>query len=109
MANLFLGAAFVFLAVSTIGLLRMPDVYTRIHASGVGDTLGISLAVIGLLFLPQPAGLRIKLVLLLVAFLVVNPTITHFVGKVSLIHGVWPYKQERVGERSHGFRSRRLH
>lgn len=44
-----LGGLF-FLAVGGIGLLRLPDFYTRLHAAGITDTLGAGLILLGLCF-----------------------------------------------------------
>ena len=44
---LFLGALFIL--VGSIGLLRMPDVFTRMHAAGVTDTIGAAAIILGLM------------------------------------------------------------
>jgi multicomponent Na+:H+ antiporter subunit G len=61
-------AGAVFYLAGTVGLLRFPDAYTRLHALTKADTLGMALVVIGLM--PQVdsvlAGLKLVLVWLLV-------------------------------------------
>jgi multicomponent Na+:H+ antiporter subunit G len=59
--------AFFFLA-GTVGLLRFPDTYTRLHALTKADNLGLGLVVLGLL--PQMAGVLAGLKLILVWLLV---------------------------------------
>jgi multicomponent Na+:H+ antiporter subunit G len=59
--------AFFFLAGS-MGLLRFPDAYTRLHALTKADNLGLALVVIGLL--PQMEGVLAALKLVLVWLLV---------------------------------------
>jgi multicomponent Na+:H+ antiporter subunit G len=59
--------AFFFLA-GTVGLLRFPDAYTRLHALTKADNLGLALVVIGLL--PQVDGLLAAAKLVLVWLLV---------------------------------------
>jgi multicomponent Na+:H+ antiporter subunit G len=59
--------AFFYLA-GTVGLLRFPDAYTRLHALTKADNLGMALIVIGLL--PQAGGLLAALKLVLVWLLV---------------------------------------
>ena len=61
------GGAFFFLA-GTVGLLRFPDAYTRLHALTKADNLGLALVVVGLL--PQMIGLLAAAKLILVWFLV---------------------------------------
>jgi len=59
--------AFFFLAGS-VGLLRFPDAYTRLHALTKADNLGLALIVLGLL--PQAGGLLAGLKLLAIWLLV---------------------------------------
>lgn len=61
------GGAFFYLA-GTVGLLRFPDAYTRLHALTKADNLGLALVVVGLL--PQMSGLLPAAKLMLVWFLV---------------------------------------
>jgi multicomponent Na+:H+ antiporter subunit G len=61
-------AGLVFFLAGTVGLLRFPDAYTRLHALTKADNLGIALVVIGLL--PQVDGVLPALKLLLVWMLV---------------------------------------
>ena len=62
-----LAGGFFYLA-GTVGLLRFPDAYTRLHALTKADNLGLALVVIGLL--PQVGSLLAGLKLLLVWLLV---------------------------------------
>ncbi len=57
-------AGLVFFLAGTVGLLRFPDAYTRLHALTKADNLGVALLVTGLL--PQMDGLLAALKLLLV-------------------------------------------
>ena len=69
-----------------IGLLRLPDLFTRMHAAGIGDTLAAGLIVLGMAF---QAGLGlnlIKLVLIIVFILFTSPTSTPALAKAAL-HG----------------------
>ena len=79
-----------FLIVSGIGIVRMPDVFTRMHAAGIADTLGAYLVLLGLFF---QAGLTInaaKLVLIGVFLFLTSPVATHAVARAALQGGVKP-------------------
>ena len=78
------GAAF--LVIGAIGLVRLPDFFTRIHATGVIDTLGIALTFAGLIILAGWSLPAVKLVLILGFMLVTGPTATHALAKAAL-HG----------------------
>ncbi len=43
-----------FALIGSVGLLRMPDFYTRLHAAGITDTLGAGLILLGLMLHPPP-------------------------------------------------------
>lgn len=79
-----------FVLAGTVGVLRLPDFYTRLHAAGMTDTLGAELILIALLF--QADSLQMVLKLLLVAFflLVTSPTATHAVAHAAYRAGLKP-------------------
>jgi multicomponent Na+:H+ antiporter subunit G len=64
-----IGAGAFFYLAGTVGLLRFPDSYTRLHALTKADNLGLALLVLGLLF--QVDGVLAALKLVLVWLLVV--------------------------------------
>lgn len=96
LANLCFAGSFLAFAIGTLGLFRLPDPYTRLHGVGMGDTLGVGLAGLGLLLLSPTWALRIKLLIVLALFWTINPTMTHLVAKAGVIHGVHPVKGTRV-------------
>ncbi|MEA2032173.1 MAG: monovalent cation/H(+) antiporter subunit G [Euryarchaeota archaeon] len=99
---LFLAAGIFFMLTGVIGLLRLPDFYTRLHATGKCDTLGEVLIITGLLlyhlFVYSPgAELSVKLVPVKLLFLIIfiflaNPTATHAIMKAAYKTGVKPWK-----------------
>ncbi|MGB7532137.1 MAG: monovalent cation/H(+) antiporter subunit G [Halobacteriota archaeon] len=99
---LFLAAGIFFMFTGVIGLLRLPDFYTRLHATGKCDTLGEVLIIAGLLlyhlFVYSPgAELSVKLVPVKLLFLIIfiflaNPTATHAIMKAAYKTGVKPWK-----------------
>ena len=78
------GAAF--LLVGAIGLVRLPDFFTRVHATGIIDTMGMGLTLIGLILLAGWSLPSVKLVLILGFMLLTGPTATHALAKAAL-HG----------------------
>lgn len=73
-----------------IGLIRLPDLFTRMHAAGIGDTLAAGLIMLGLML---QAGLTlnlIKLVLIMIFIIFTSPTSTHALAKAALHGGVKP-------------------
>ncbi|OOC10651.1 monovalent cation/H(+) antiporter subunit G [Thioalkalivibrio halophilus] len=80
-------AGLVFFAAGTLGLLRFPDVYTRLHALTKADNLGLGLVVLGLM--PQADGpaMILKLVLIWVLVLAAGATAAHMVAQRTWTHG----------------------
>jgi len=80
-SNLLIGAGLVLVVIGTIGILRFQDVYSRLQASGVSDNAGLSLILLGLIARDGLAVDDLRLALLLVILLVINPIITHSIAK----------------------------
>ncbi|HZD41065.1 MAG TPA: monovalent cation/H(+) antiporter subunit G [Terriglobales bacterium] len=88
LATIFLIAGAVFLLVSCVGLLRLPDFYTRAHAVGKAETLGSMLTLIGLALYNGVALSSLKLLLILAIIAITNPTATHALTRAALRSGV---------------------
>ena len=80
----------VFVLAGAIGMLRLPDFYTRMHAAGVTDTLGAELIVIGLMLQAGFTLLTAKLALLGLFVFLTSPTATHAVANSAYKAGLRP-------------------
>lgn len=83
-------AGLFFVLAGTLGVLRLPDFYTRLHAAGMTDTLGAELVLLGLII--QSGFTQMSLKLLLVAFflLLTSPTATHAIAYAAHKAGLEP-------------------
>jgi multicomponent Na+:H+ antiporter subunit G len=79
-----------FSVIGAVGLVRMPSLFTRMHAASVTDTLGAGLLLIGLLLQAGLSLVAVKLVVLGLLILFVSPTATHALAKAALARGVDP-------------------
>lgn len=77
------GGLFFFL-VGTAGLLRFPDVMTRIHSAAKCDTLGALLCITALILYSGGGFISLKLILIIVFLWTTNPTATHIIAKAEL-------------------------
>lgn len=75
-----------FILVGGIGLIRMPDVYTRLHAAGMTDTMGAGLVLIGLSFQAGLTLITVRLLMIWAFLLFTSPIATHVVARAAL-HG----------------------
>jgi len=95
-----MGVGIFFILVGSIGLLRFPDFYTRLHATGKCDTLGGGFVILGAMiyhFFQYPETLLVpaKLAFLVFFIFIANPTATHAIMKAAYKTGVKPW---RLGE-----------
>lgn len=87
-----------FMVVGAVGVLRMPDVYTRLHAAGMTDTMGAGLILIGLTFQAGPTLVAVRLMLVWAFLLFTNPISTHALARAALSGGVRPFRVDMKGE-----------
>ncbi len=96
LAVAFLVVGLFFLAVGTLGLLRMPDAYTRMHAAAKCDTLGAGLVLLGLAVNHGWSIFSLKLFILILFHWITSPTATHIMARAALRAGVAPAFGTRI-------------
>ncbi|MDQ7772393.1 MAG: monovalent cation/H(+) antiporter subunit G [Elusimicrobiales bacterium] len=82
---------------ASVGILRFPDFYSRIHPAGKSDTLGIAFVLAGLMVWEGFTLVSLKLLIILVFMLIASPTATHALAKAAYQDGV-PYWKKGKGE-----------
>ncbi len=80
----------VFAVIGGIGLVRFPDLYTRLHAGGITDTLAPLLIVGGLILQSGFTLLTLKLLLILLFLLFTTPTASHATVRAAMAAGIKP-------------------
>ena len=85
---LILGSAFSI--IGGIGIVRLPEFYSRLHGGGITDTLGAGLIVVGLMFQSDGVLVGVKLAFILMFMMVTSPTACHALAKSALIRGLEP-------------------
>ena len=80
--------------IGAIGLLRLPDFYTRIHAAGMTDTLGVWLLLLGLACQAGWGMVLIKLAMLGAFCLLTSPLSSHALAKAAWLRGLRPVTGE---------------
>ena len=86
--NLALWCGVFFMAVTAVGLLRLPDFYTRAHAVSKTETLGIGLILLGLILYEGLSLVSAKLALVLLIAIMANPLAAHLLTRAALRSGV---------------------
>ena len=95
-ALLFLGCFFII--VASIGLIRFPDFYSRMHPAGKSDTLGQFFVLSGLIVYEGFSLVSIKLLLIIIFLFIANPTATHALGNAAYLAGLKPWKRGETEE-----------
>ncbi|MBX9811135.1 MAG: monovalent cation/H(+) antiporter subunit G [Burkholderiales bacterium] len=80
----------IFCAIGGLGLVRMPDFYTRMHAASVTDTLGAGLILFGLILQAGLTLIAVKLLIIGLLILFTSPAATHALAKAALTRGLKP-------------------
>ena len=85
-SSLFITIGALSIIVGLLGVYRMPDFYTRLHAASIIDTLGTILILSGLILYYGLNIVSLKLLLILIFILITTPTAAHALAK-SALHG----------------------
>jgi multicomponent Na+:H+ antiporter subunit G len=88
-------AGSAFAVVGGIGLLRLPDLFSRMHGAGITDTLGAGLVLAGLIVHAGFSLVTFKLLFAFFFMLIAGATSTHALAKAALAHGVEPETREQ--------------
>ena len=92
-----LGLGCVISLTGSLGLLRMPDFYTRLHTAGKTDSLGQFLILLGLVFVTPDLLTQLKLVLVAMILMIAAPTATHAITKAAHLHDLRPWTKGDPG------------
>ncbi|MGB1658200.1 MAG: monovalent cation/H(+) antiporter subunit G [Longimicrobiales bacterium] len=102
-----ISAGLFFMLVGTLGVLRLPDVYTRLHAAGMTDTMGAGFLILGMLLQTVQGILHgettwwfvlVRLILIYLFLLFTSPIATHALARAGLAGGVEPWTATGDGD-----------
>jgi multicomponent Na+:H+ antiporter subunit G len=81
----------IFFLAGTLGLLRFPDVYTRLHALTKADNVGLGLVVAGLVVQAESWSAVGKLLLIWLLVLLAGASVAHLISRGALQRGIHPW------------------
>jgi len=76
-----------------VGIIRMPDFYSRLHGAGITDTMGAGMIVLGLVIQSLQSGpnlIAVKLLMILFFLTVTSPSSCHALARSAIVHGLKP-------------------
>ena len=97
---LLIGAGGLFAVFTVIGLIRFPDVYTRIHAAAVVLTVSAVLLTTGVAIYVWEALLSLKILLIGLFFLISNPMATHAIARASYRQKIAKLRKKSIDQYS---------
>ena len=94
LAIIFIVAGLFFLIIAAIGMIRLPDVFSRSHAISLTDSLGAFLMLIGIALHEGLGTNMLKILVVLSLLYIINPVITHATVRAALRSGLKPWKKK---------------
>jgi len=94
LSMIFIVAGLFFLIVAAIGVIRLPDVFSRSHAISLVDSLGAFLMLIGIALHEGLGTNMLKILVVLSLLYIINPVITHATVRAALRSGIKPWKKK---------------
>ena len=79
--------------IGGIGALRMPDLYTRMHAASITDSMGTILVLLGIMLQAGWSLATIKLIAILLFLLLTSPTSSNALASAALLAGTRPFEE----------------
>ncbi|MFB3115414.1 MAG: monovalent cation/H(+) antiporter subunit G [Nitrospirales bacterium] len=93
LASVFILLGLVFLLIAAIGMVRLPDVYTRSHAVGLTDTWGAFFMLLGLALYQGFSLNAVKILVVLILLLFLGTVISHATVRAALRSGLKPWSK----------------
>lgn len=84
-SSIFIISGTFFFFVGVLGLIRMPDVFTRMHATTKCDTMGAGLIYFGLIIWQGLTFASLNILLILIFIWITNPTAAHYIAKSAYV------------------------
>ena len=94
LAIIFIVTGLFFLIIAAIGMIRLPDVFSRSHAVSLTDSLGAFLMLVGIALHEGLGTNMLKILVVLALLYIINPVITHATIRAALRSGLKPWKKE---------------
>ncbi len=97
-----IAAGAFFILVGALGLWRMPELFTRMHAASVIDTLGAGLLIAGLILQAGFDLVALKLLFIFLLLFIFGPVVTHALAQAALHEKIEPLlTEDRRASRAH--------
>lgn len=93
----------LFTLISSVGIIRMPDLYTRVHAVSKAGTLGVAGVLLGVAVSFADLLTGVKIVALIVFFVLTAPVAVHMLDRAAFLTGVLPIPETQPNDLEGGY------
>ncbi len=90
LSGVFFGLGSIAVLIGSFGLIRLKDVYGRIHAAGIIDTAGVACFILGMMCLSGWSLVTVKLALIGIFMVFTSPISGHAIAQVAASQGIIP-------------------
>ncbi len=87
-----------FILISAIGIIRMPDLFTRMSATTKASTLGVGLVLIGTALYWQDIGISARAIIIITFLFLTAPVAAHIIGRAAYFDKVPLWKKTKIDE-----------
>jgi len=94
-AYLFIFLGLVFIFFGTLGIIRFPDIYTRLQTSSKCDTAGAVALLVGLMVREGLNSFSLRILIILIFLVLTNPVATHAIARSAAIRGIKPWRKKK--------------
>ena len=94
-AYLFIFLGLVLIFFGTLGIIRFPDIYTRLQTSSKCDAAGAVALLVGLMVREGLGSLSLGILIILVFLLLTNPVASHAIARSAAIRGIKPWRKKK--------------
>jgi multicomponent Na+:H+ antiporter subunit G len=91
--GLFIGGS-AFLIIGAIGLIRLPDMFSRIHGAGIIDTMGVMMLFAGMILQAGLTLVSVKIIIIILFLMFTLPTATHALARTAIEAGMIPLSDD---------------
>jgi multicomponent Na+:H+ antiporter subunit G len=100
--TILLWAGVFFMVVASVGILRLPDFYSRLHAASKTETLGMVLVMLGLGLHEGMSLVMVKLLMASIFVFLASPTSAHLLARAAARLGQQPWTRPSARPRADG-------
>ena len=93
-----MGFGCVFVLIGALGVLNLPEFWSRLHAASVVESAGMILLIAGLCIHSGLSLITVKLILLIIFLFLTGPTATHAVASAALVSGMKPKSDVKTND-----------